>query len=286
MGLLNELENPSFKVTKSDKLLIDYIKSDLDNVIYKSISEIARESELGEATITRFSKKAGFSGFQDFKVTLAKELSIKKQKSVISPHVAKDEGTKETATKLLNSTVDVLRSTVDNINEEDILECRELILTARKIYFVGIGYSGITAVDSNYKFMRIGLNTCQLTDSHTMIMMSSIMERGDLVIAISHSGTTKEILKAVEQAKSNKVKIISITENTENKLRELSDIKLTYVSTETVFETGSVSSKLPQIFIMDLVYTEVIKEMFNEALDKKLKTTRAIEVYRDNYSKI
>ncbi|MGL4570642.1 MAG: MurR/RpiR family transcriptional regulator [Clostridium sp.] len=286
MGLLNELENPSFKVTKSDKLLIDYIKSDLDNVIYKSISEIARESELGEATITRFSKKAGFSGFQDFKVTLAKELSIKKQKSVISPHVAKDEGTKETANKLLNSTVDVLRSTVDNINEEDILECRELILTARKIYFVGIGYSGITAVDSNYKFMRIGLNTCQLTDSHTMIMMSSIMERGDLVIAISHSGTTKEILKAVEQAKSNKVKIISITENTENKLRELSDIKLTYVSTETVFETGSVSSKLPQIFIMDLVYTEVIKEMFNEALDKKLKTTRAIEVYRDNYSKI
>ncbi|MEG1001826.1 MurR/RpiR family transcriptional regulator [Clostridium sp.] len=283
MRLLNELENPSFKVTKSDKLLIDYIKSDLDNVIYKSISEIARESALGEATITRFSKKAGFSGFQDFKVTLAKELSIKKQKSVISPHVAKDERTKETANKLLNSTVDVLRSTVDNINEEDILECRELILTARKIYFVGIGYSGITAVDSNYKFMRIGLNTCQLTDSHTMIMMSSIMERGDLVIAISHSGTTKEILKAVEQAKSNKVKIISITENTENKLRELSDIKLTYVSTETVFETGSVSSKLPQIFLMDLVYTEVIKEMFNEALDKKLKTTRAIEVYRENY---
>lgn len=131
--------------------------------------------------------------------------------------------------------------------------------------------------------MRIGLNTCPLTDSHTMIMMSSIMERGDLLIAISHSGSTKEILKTVEQAKQNKVKVISLTENTDNKLKELADIKLTYVSTETIFETGSISSKLSQIFMLDLIYTEVIKEIFNEAIDKKLKTTGAIELYRDSY---
>ncbi|MDU4911768.1 MurR/RpiR family transcriptional regulator [Clostridium baratii] len=283
MGILSDLEKPSFKVTKSDKLLIEYIKLDLDNFIYKSISEIAKESGIGEATITRFSKKAGFNGFQDFKVTLAKELSIKKQKSVISSHVSRHERTKETANKLLSSTINVLTSTVNNINEDSILQCKEFILNAKKIYFVGIGYSGITAVDSNYKFMRIGLNTCPLTDSHTMIMMSSIMERGDLLIAISHSGSTKEILKTVEQAKQNKVKVISLTENTDNKLKELADIKLTYVSTETIFETGSISSKLSQIFMLDLIYTEVIKEIFNEAIDKKLKTTGAIEFYRDSY---
>ncbi|MDQ0150620.1 MurR/RpiR family transcriptional regulator [Eubacterium multiforme] len=281
MGILEQLKEPDFKATKSDKALIKYIEANLDEVIYKSISEIARESNIGEATITRFTKKAGFNGFQDFKVTLAKELSIEKKTSVISSHVHKDEGVMETANKLLKATIDVLDGTVCKIDKNIINQCRELILTAKKVYFIGIGYSGVVAIDSNYKFMRIGLNTVSITDSHTMVIMSSIMNRGDVVVAISHSGTTKEILKTVELAKENKVKVISLTEDTNNPLRNLADAELTYVSSETILETGSLSSKIQQIFLMDLVYTEVIKDMFNEAVDRKLRTTNAIEYYNE-----
>lgn len=281
MGILEQLKEPNFKVTKSDKTLIKYIETNLESVIYKSISEIARESNIGEATITRFTKKAGFSGFQDFKVTLAKDLSIQNKTSVISSHVHKDEGVMETANKLLQATINVLDGTVCKIDKNIINQCRELILTAKKIYFIGIGYSGVVAIDSNYKFMRIGLNTVPITDSHTMVIMSAIMNRGDVIVAISHSGTTKEILKTVELAKENKVKIISLTEDTDNPLRNLADVELTYVSSETILETGSFSSKIQQIFLMDLVYTEVIKDMFNEAVDRKLRTTNAIEYYNE-----
>lgn len=281
MGILEQLKEPNFKATKSDKALIKYIEANLEVVIYKSISEIARESNIGEATITRFTKKAGFNGFQDFKVTLAKELSTEKKTSVISSHVHKDEGVMETANKLLKATIDVLDGTVCKIDKNIINQCRELILTAKKIYFIGIGYSGVVAIDSNYKFMRIGLNTVSITDSHTMVIMSSIMNRGDVVVAISHSGTTKEILKTVKLAKENKVKVISLTEDTSNPLRNLADAELTYVSSETILETGSLSSKIQQIFLMDLVYTEVIKDMFNEAVDRKLRTTNAIEYYNE-----
>lgn len=281
MGILEQLKEPNFKVTKSDKTLIKYIETNLESVIYKSISEIARESNIGEATITRFTKKAGFSGFQDFKVTLAKDLSIQNKTSVISSHVHKDEGVMETANKLLQATINVLDGTVCKIDKNIINQCRELILTAKKIYFIGIGYSGVVAIDSNYKFMRIGLNTVPITDSHTMVIMSAIMNRGDVIVAISHSGTTKEILKTVELAKENKVKIISLTEDTDNPLRNLADAELTYVSSETILETGSFSSKIQQIFLMDLVYTEVIKDMFNEAVDRKLRTTNAIEYYNE-----
>ncbi len=281
MGILEQLKEPNFKVTKSDKTLIKYIETNLESVIYKSISEIARESNIGEATITRFTKKAGFNGFQDFKVTLAKDLSIQNKTSVISLHVHKDEGVMETANKLLQATINVLDGTVFKIDKNIINQCRELILTSKKIYFIGIGYSGVVAIDSNYKFMRIGLNTVPITDSHTMVIMSSIMNRGDVIVAISHSGTTKEILKTVELAKENKVKIISLTENTDNPLRNLADVELTYVSSETILEAGSFSSKIQQIFLMDLVYTEVIKDMFNEAVDIKLRTTNAIEYYNE-----
>lgn len=284
MGIIDELKTPSFKVTKSDKILMKYIKENIEYVSYMPISQIAKESNIGEATITRFSKKMGFSSLQDFKVTLAQEISINnKSKAIINSNIENDEPAIDTAKKLLSSNITTLEKTVDLINDQDIHNCANMIINARRIYFVGIGYSGIIAQDSNYKFMRIGLNCMSFDSSHTMIMMASIMEAEDLLIAISHTGETDAIIKTVELAKQNNVNIISITQNQESKLKDRSDINLAYVSEETILETGSISSKLAQIFLLDLIYTQVVKEKSSEAIDRKIKTTDAIKSLKNNY---
>lgn len=281
MSILEQLESPTFKVTKSDKLLIAYIKENIDDVFYKPISQIAKESNIGEATITRFVKKMNFNGLQDFKVTLAQEISTINKKNIINKNIQNDEPALDTAKKLLSSNVTTLENTVEIINSKDVHDCARLIINANKVYFIGIGYSGIIAQDSNYKFMRIGLNCVSFDSSHTMIMMSSIMEEGDLIIAISHSGETEEIIKTVKLAKANNAKIISITENKNSELKDISDVHLSYVSGETVLETGSISSKLAQFFIIDLVYTQVVKELSNEAIERKIKTTNAIKLFKN-----
>ncbi|MEG1131269.1 MAG: MurR/RpiR family transcriptional regulator [Romboutsia sp.] len=278
MGIIENLESPNFKVTKSDKILIEYIKNNIEDVFYKPISQIAKESNIGEATITRFSKKMGFSGLQDFKVTLAQEISSGiKSRTIINSNIENNEPVIDTAKKLLNSNINTLESTVDIIDGTEIHRSAQLIINAKRIYFVGIGYSGIIAQDSNYKFMRIGLNCVSFDSSHTMIMMASIMEKGDLLVAISHSGETDEIIKTVELAKQNGVDIISITKKKESSLKTISDIHLEYFSEETLLETGSISSKLAQIFLIDLIYTQVVKEKSSEAIDRKIKTTDAIK---------
>ncbi|CEQ24446.1 RpiR family transcriptional regulator [[Clostridium] sordellii] len=282
MGVIENLESPNFKVTKSDKILIEYIKNNIKDVFYKPISQIAKESNIGEATITRFSKKMGFNGLQDFKVTLAQEISsLSKNKNIINSNIENNEPVVDTAKKLLISNINILESTVDIINGQDIHKSSQLIINAKRIYFVGIGYSGIIAQDSNYKFMRIGLNCVSFDSSHTMIMMASIMEKGDLLIAISHSGETDEIIKTVKLAKENEVDVISITKKKESSLKDISDIHLEYISEETLLETGSISSKLAQIFLIDLIYTQVVKEISSEAIDRKIKTTDAIKTLKN-----
>ncbi len=281
MSILEQLESPTFKVTKSDKLLIAYIKENIEDVFYKPISQIAKESNIGEATITRFVKKMNFSGLQDFKVTLAQEISTINKKNIINKNIQNDEPALDTAKKLLNSNITTLENTVEIINSTDVHDCARLIIDAKKVYFIGIGYSGIIAQDSNYKFMRIGLNCVSFDSSHTMIMMSSIMKEGDLIVAISHSGETEEIIKTVKLARANNAKIISITENKNSELKDISDVHLSYVSGETVLETGSISSKLAQFFIIDLVYTQVVKELSSEAIERKIKTTNAIKLFKN-----
>ena len=284
MGIIDELKTPSFKVTKSDKILIKYIQENIEDVSYMPISQIAKESNIGEATITRFSKKMGFSIIQDFKVTLAQEISISnKSKTIINSNIENNEPAIDTAKKLLSTNIATLEKTVDLIDNQDIHKCAKMIINSRRIYFVGIGYSGIIAQDSNYKFMRIGLNCMSFDSSHTMIMMASIMEKDDLLIAISHTGETDAIIKTVELAKQNNVDVISITQNQESKLKDISDVNLVYVSEETILETGSISSKLAQIFLLDLIYTQVVKEKSSEAIDLKIKTTNAIKSLKNNY---
>lgn len=276
MNILSQLDTPNFKTSKSDKQIIEYIKSNADKIIYMSISEAAKKSNTGEATVTRFAKKMGFSGFQDFKVTLAQEISLKGSKSIINNEITNNEDVSETANKLLKNNISVLEGTVHKLSTNSIYECADLIRNCKKVYFMGVGYSGIVAQDSNYKFMRIGINSIYYQDTHTMIMMSALASEGEIVIAISHSGETEEIIRATKIAKDNGAKIIAITENENSTLAKLSDINLNYVSSETLFESGAVSSKLAQIFIVDLIYTQVVKEMHTDAINRKIKTTEAI----------
>ena len=285
MGILEELSNPTFKVTKSDKILIEYIKNTLNTVVYKPISEIAKESGIGEATVTRFTKKLGYSGFQEFKINLTKELTLQEEKVIINPNISCNEEVTETAMKLFQATSEVLHQTLEKINPHMIVQCVQMLTKARKIYIIGIGYSGIVATDFNYKLMRIGANSFPIIDSHTMLMLASIMHQDDIILAISHSGNTDEVIETVHLAKQQGAKIIALTENYNSPLLQVADVFLTYQSNETTFETGSVTSKLAQMFMLDLIYTEMIKEQFDDVLEKKVKTTDVIVAYKNKRKK-
>ncbi|MEE0248412.1 MurR/RpiR family transcriptional regulator [Peptacetobacter hiranonis] len=281
MSILKQLEEPNFKATKSDKVLIKYIKENIEDVFYKSISQIAKESGIGEATITRFSKKMGYSGLQDFKVTLAREISGLKNRTIINRSIENDEGVMESARKLFNSNIRILENTFNIIDGNDIEKATDMIINAKKVFFIGIGYSGMTAEDSNYKFSRIGFNCMSLDSSHNMIMMASLMDEDDVIVAISHSGETDEIIKTVNIAKANGASVISVTEDKSSRLRDISDVNLGYFSGESILETGSISSKLAQFFIIDIVYTQVVKEKSAEVVERKIKTTDAIKLYNE-----
>ena len=281
MSILKQLEEPNFKATKSDKVLIEYIKENIEDVFYKSISQIAKESGIGEATITRFSKKMGYSGLQDFKVTLAREISGLKNRKIINRSIENDEGVMESARKLFNSNIRILENTFNIIDGNDIEKATDMIINAKKVFFIGIGYAGMTAEDSNYKFSRIGFNCMSLDSSHNMIMMASLMDEDDVIVAISHSGETDEIIKTVNIAKANGASVISVTEDKSSRLRDISDVNLGYFSGESILETGSISSKLAQFFIIDLVYTQVVKEKSAEVVERKIKTTDAIKLYNE-----
>lgn len=278
MKILHQLEKPQFKTSKSDKIIIRYIKEHAEKFCTTPIASLAVDCGVSEATITRFVRKMGFSSLQLFKLTLTEEMVNSKKRRIINKDISCEESIMVTANKLLASNITILEQTVSNLSEEVIAKSVDMLKKSERIFFIGLGNSGFIADDSAYKFMRIGFNAKGLDNSHLIMLHMALLRENDVVVVISHSGESFELIKAVQLAHKNGTKIILITSNRETILMKYVDLCIFYEARETILETGSLTTKLTQIFIIDLIYTQVVKQTMDLAVAFKQKTTEAINI--------
>ena len=223
----------------------------------------------------------GFCSLQHFKLSLAEELSRRsQQKTIISHNITADESIMTTAKKLMSIGIDTLRQTVENLDEEVIAQTVRLLTGGHRVYFIGLGNSGFVADDSAYKFQRIGIDALGLDNSHLIMLHMALIHPGDVVIAISHSGASKEIVQAARLAGQNGAHLIAITASTGSELRDCADLCISYKTRETMLETGSIVTKLTQVFIIDLIYTQVVKERPEPSVKNKQRTADAVNLLR------
>ena len=281
MNILEQLEHPAFKPSKSDCILMNYIRQHGDIFCTSPIAQLAQLSGISEATITRFVRKMGFPNLQHFKVSLAEELSGRSRQQTILDHtIQTDESILTTAKKLMSISIEALRQTIRHLDEKVIAQAVGLLTNGHRIYFIGLGNSGFVSDDSAYKFQRIGIDATGLDNSHLIMLHMSLLHPEDTVVAISHSGESREILQAAKLAKQNGARLIVITANTNTLLRQYADLCIFYKTKETMLETGSIVTKLTQIFIIDLIYTQVVKERPEESVKSKQDTAEAINILR------
>lgn len=277
MNIFARLEQPDFRPSKADQRLINFIKEHAEKVPVLSIADLAQAVGVAESTVTRFVKKLGFANLRLFKVQLTAELTQYRSKQIIHSDIALDEPVPVTGRKLLDAYYETLERTLVTLPPGVIAASADLLQQAKKIFFVGIGNSGFTACDAAYKFFRIGLSSEGCDNSHTMMIQAALAEKGVVFAAISHSGETQEVVKTIRLAKEREARILAITAERDSTLAQMADIVVPYAGHETLLETGSVSVKMAQMFILDFIYTQIVKERGEAAVEKKRLTALAIK---------
>lgn len=153
----------------------------------------------------------------------------------------------------------------------------ELLMSARRIFIFGIGASGAIAQDLQHKLLRLGLDACSNADAHLQAITSAYCTCEDVVVAISHSGSSKIIVDNVRMARENGAKIISLTSAGRSPLSKMADICLFTASMETKYRILAISSRIAELTIIDSIYTYIamrcdsIKQMKVEKAMKNLK---------------
>lgn len=265
-------------LTPSSKRIADYVMSNATQVSKHSIAELSQIVNAGDATIIRFCRTLGFKGYQDFKMELAIEVSNLqgREKEIFDTDVTAEDNAEVIGHKLQSTIESVLAETMNLLNFQSLESVAEALKDAKAIYFFGVGSSGLTAESAKHKFMRIGLNVDAFTNNHFMYIKSSLMQPGDFAVGLSHSGNSVETTKALRLAKENGATTIAITHNPRSDITKYSDYVLVNGNRQGQLQGDSIVTKISQLFVLDLIYTLLVKRDISGAKANKLKTTEAL----------
>ncbi|MCR5757239.1 MAG: MurR/RpiR family transcriptional regulator [Selenomonas sp.] len=281
MNILSQMDSPGFRPSKLDQKLLAYLRENARQIPHMTISQLADNCGVGEATVTRFVKKMGYSSLQQFKVTLAAELTENSRNFIINRDISANESALVTGRKLLEANISTLEGTLNALPAGIMEKCAQKLLKAKRIRFIGLGNSGFTARDSAYKFYRIGLESVGIDNSHDMSIMAALAKPGDMIVALSQSGKSPELLRTLRLAHSQGSYCLLVTADSLAGQLACVDECIVYDAKESLLETGSITVKLAQFFIMDLLYTQVVKEMPGQALENKRRTAEAVRMLNE-----
>lgn len=266
-----------YDFTKSEKKVAKYILENTSEVIYLTIIELAEKVVVGEATIIRFCRKLGFKGFQDFKMILAQEFSLNNQgEKIVSDTVKLSDDLTTMSKKIVNGIELAMEETLILVDYKILEEAVKEMEKAKRIYFFGVGYSGLACLEAKYKYMALGLKVEAYTDNHFMAMVAATLDENDLVVGISHSGRTLETLKAMEIAKKSGAKTIAITHYAKSPITGFADYTLLNGSKEGLLQGGAMNTKISQLLVLEFIYTKFLMNNEDRAIELKKKEREAI----------
>ncbi|WOW47118.1 MurR/RpiR family transcriptional regulator [Clostridioides difficile] len=251
MSCILKLKQIYEDLTEVDKKIADYILNNTEAISKLSVSELASNSKTSTASIVRFSRKMGYSGFGDLKIEIAKDL-MGKENEYTYVDENYDCNIDSVINKITNKNIETINQT-RLLNEKDIIkEAVEQIIKAKNVYIFGVGGSALVALDLQMKLLRINKQAFTSLDSHTQLMVSSNVDKEDISIAISYSGESKEVIKSIENAKLKGCKVICMTKYSDNHLSKISDLKLVVPNIEKRLREGAISSRIAMLTLIDI----------------------------------
>lgn len=261
-------------LTKSEQKLADYIMKYPGSVMHMTMSELADAASSADATVFRFCHKLGFSGFQGLKQALAGDLFSPAE--ALSQEVEPDDTPRDVTGKIFQNIHDALQETAKMLDYKALEQAIGWIAGARRVDAYGYGGSGIIARDVEHRFMRFGMAVHGYSDPHLQIASASLLTSEDVVIAISHTGASLDLLKVLKVARNNKAKIILITSYLKSPATKSADAVLTGIAKETAYRSEAMASRLVHLAIVDCLYTGVMLQRMEDFIDNMKRVRDAI----------
>lgn len=270
-----QIRDVKSSMTKAECAVAEYVESRLASVPMISVKQLARESGTSEASVIRFCKTLGYRGYRDFVLNLSAALgSVEKENDEQGYTDIRPGDDLETIMK--NVSFNNRRSIEDTLTALDKMMVSRAVSQlsgANRVDWYGLGASGLVCQDAQQKFMRISKRWQAFADGHSIQTAAALLCPSDVAVLVSNSGTTVEILDALELAQANGAKTIAITRYSKSELAQKSDIVLHISTPEVSLRSGAMGSRIAMLNVVDILFSCVASDQYSQ-VKKYLDKTR------------
>ncbi|MGO4838749.1 MurR/RpiR family transcriptional regulator, partial [Rhizobiaceae sp. 2RAB30] len=195
----------------AERRVADVVLDDVKFAVDASNAALAEKAGVSEPTVTRFCRAIGCEGVRDFKLKLAQSLVVGQLYLSKTPTPGPDNGMPFWGA-VFGEARRALEEAERQLDPVELAKAAELIATARQVTVFGLGgSSSALAQETQYRLFRYGVTVSAHSDPYLMRMTASTLKPNDLVIAISATGRTREVVEAVELAKHYRANAICVT---------------------------------------------------------------------------
>lgn len=249
----------------AEKKTAQYILDHLEEVTLLNISQLAKKAHASEASIVRMAKHLGYNGFFQMRLLLSNDVAQKDSDMLNNAPLLTSE-------KIFSACANRIRSLSSFISTNDLLCAAKLICEARICHIIGAGNTIPIASDLGFRLQRNGQSCMYSSLPEQYFNNIALGDSSDLVIAISRSGASTQVLKALSLAKKKEMKILVITADPNSQIMDFSDAILQINDTnEMPDQNVRADSHLLELAVNDaLIYVIKNYPLFN--FDDKLPT--------------
>ncbi len=250
IDMLTKIKNERNEMTRAENLVGDFVLENPHLVVNSYLAALAKQIGVSEPTVIRFCRRLGCSGFQDFKLRLAQSNVLDRSELFYS--VTSNDAVEVLSAKIIDGATGSLNQLRNDLEYKSVGLAITALAEAEHIEFYGLGGSGIVAQDAQQKFLRLGKHVVAYVDPHLHVVAAGLLTENDVVVAISHTGCSRDLLISVEFARKAGATIITLTQS-RSPLSLLADINISIDIDKHTDHYAPIRSRLSQLALLDIL---------------------------------
>lgn len=251
--ILSQIKDNYAGLRPAERRVADVVLADVAFCVDASNADIARQANVSEPTVTRFCRAIGCDGVRDFKVKLAQSVVVGRMYLTGTQPPPPTEDGSPLWNTVFGEARNALVAVERQVDPAEVMRAAELLANAHQVAVFGLGGSSSSlALETQNRLFRYGVMVAAYSDPYVMRMVASTLKPNDVVIAISATGRSQEVVDAVALARHYRARTICITAP-DTELSQLSDVRLTVAIPEFPDTMKPTASRFAFLAIIDLV---------------------------------
>jgi DNA-binding MurR/RpiR family transcriptional regulator len=267
-------------LSPAQQRLISFLLENLPTVSDLTITELADAAGVSVGTISGLSRRLGLRGYQDLRLTLAREAVLADATETGGHRLEIPAGPpviRRAVERAFGHGLESLVSTAVRLDTLAMEQAVEAILSARRVECIGVGTAGLLALEAALKLRKVGVDAVAHADAHVQAMSASLLQPGDVVVAISHSGRTIDTVRAARLALARGATVVAITSEGRSPLADVAFIRLSTTSSDTGFQVEPMASTIAALAVIETLFLAILERAGDEGQERLSRTQAAVE---------